>query len=322
MWRVNRRMQEEWMKHEDELRIVCQSSRKDIDELQTQMASILIGHAKQKDVLQDKNLTLQKTLEEMVNELRTSQERCAHTQDELDRCKQTLQEAEEESARCREQAVKLNAQSAEMEGLICERNKRENTLVEERDATSHRVLEKAKELIDAAVGVWEERASVKRQTYEGLDYMHIHKISINSEEFINTLSEVLQVNNVSDVCRELNSVLLSSEEQGMRQLSEVLRCTLVVFQSQSGRAEVYGEDSAIRVHAIFIRSGNYYMIVARHSDSDDSSYTFNLARLPEFRMLKCDRATEEEEKYLDNESISADKAVTETFEITLLQPEV
>ncbi|KAK2811912.1 hypothetical protein Q5P01_000134 [Channa striata] len=141
MWRVDGRIQEERMKHEDELRIVRQSSRKDIDELQTQMAGILIGHAKQKDVLQEKNLTLQKALEEMANELRTSQERCAGTQDELDRCKRTLQEAEEESARCRENAAKLDAQRAEMEGLIREQNKREHALVEERDATSHRVVQ-------------------------------------------------------------------------------------------------------------------------------------------------------------------------------------
>ncbi|KAK2813591.1 hypothetical protein Q5P01_000748 [Channa striata] len=79
MWRVDGRVEEERMKHGDELRIVRQSSRKDIDELQTQMADILIGHAKQKDVLQEKNLTLQKALEEMANELRTSQERCAGT---------------------------------------------------------------------------------------------------------------------------------------------------------------------------------------------------------------------------------------------------
>ncbi|KAK2821890.1 hypothetical protein Q5P01_021955 [Channa striata] len=79
MWRVDGRIEEERMKHGDELRIVRQSSRKDIDELQTQMADILIGHAKQKDVLQEKNLTLQKALEEMANELRTSQERCAGT---------------------------------------------------------------------------------------------------------------------------------------------------------------------------------------------------------------------------------------------------
>lgn len=505
MWRVDGRIQEERMKHEDELRIVRQSSRKDIDELQTQMAGILIGHAKQKDVLQEKNLTLQKALEEMANELRTSQERCAGTQDELDRCKRTLQEAEEESARCRENAAKLDAQRAEMEGLIREQNKREHALVEERDATSHRVVqlqralheirdfvgldassgfavddiralmdrsfervkrtllrdcvrktvpedgsgedgdhvasmdtggssdlfheyesmirqtvrtldaehspmeyddschdqfargkrryrtgmkrrnpreakdergvkgehesrdlrpstsssttptklpkvEKAKEPIDAAVPVREERASVKRETDEGLDYTHIHKITIDSSpksmtvpravydhlgspdvkfirlgssgEFINTLFEVLQVNNVTDVCGELNTALLASGEQGLRQLSEALRCTLVVFQSQSGRADVYGEDSATRIHAIFIQSGNYYMIVARRRDSDDSAYTYNLARLPEFHMPKRDRATEEEEeKYSDNQWISADKAVAETSEITLLQPE-
>ncbi|KAK2812690.1 hypothetical protein Q5P01_000991 [Channa striata] len=141
MWRVDGRIQEERMKHEDELRIVRQSSRKDIDELQTQMAGILIGHAKQKDVLQEKNLTLQKALEEMANEPGRSQERCAGTQDELDRCKRTLQEAEEESARCRENAAKLDAQRAEMEGLIREQNKREHALVEERDATSHRVVQ-------------------------------------------------------------------------------------------------------------------------------------------------------------------------------------
>ncbi|KAK2821889.1 hypothetical protein Q5P01_021954 [Channa striata] len=165
-------------------------------------------------------------------------------------------------------------------------------------------VEKAKEPIDAAVPVREERASVKRETDEGLDYTHIHKITIDSSpksmtvpravydhlgspnvkfirlgssgEFINTLFEVLQVNNVTDVCGELNTALLASGEQGLRQLSEALRCTLVVFQSQSGRADVYGEDSATRIHAIFIQSGNYYMIVARRRDSDDSAYTYNL----------------------------------------------
>ncbi|KAK2847559.1 hypothetical protein Q5P01_010558 [Channa striata] len=70
---------------------------------------------------------------------RRKRQRGARMQDELNRCKHTLQEAEEESARCREHAVK-RAKSRDG-GLIRQQNKWENALVEERDGTSHRVVQ-------------------------------------------------------------------------------------------------------------------------------------------------------------------------------------